>query len=481
MSKIRVRFPPSPTGNLHVGNARTALFNYLFCRHHDGTFVFRIEDTDKERSRDEFIQNEIEAMKWMGMDWDEGILIGGECGPYKQSERMDLYQEHIKKLLETNQAYICFCSAQQVEEDREEARKNGMPPRYSGRCKNLSKDEVEDRIAKGEPYVIRFKLPEKENVEVVDLIRGTKTFPVSSLDDFIIARSDSMPTYNLAVTVDDATMEITHIIRGEDHFFGNTPRQVLLYEALGYPVPVFAHLPMILGDDKTKLSKRHGAFAITEYGNLGFLPEAVVNYMAFLGWSPKTEEEFFTMEELIQRFEIKNVNTSPAIFDYEKLKWYNAHYLRQKSNEELFYMVEHDLGEKGFLTQEKNREFYLQAFQHMKDYLVLTTDIVTNLETIFKYDGIQPDRLPEIQTPEVQSLLPALIQQFSDAQDWTPDFVLNAIRQAGKDAKVKGKHLWMSLRIMMTNEDQGPEIYLVIYLMGKNKVLSILQDLQTKI
>jgi glutamyl-tRNA synthetase len=304
---------------------------------------------------------------------------------------------------------------------------------------------------------------------------------VSSLDDFIIARSDGMPTYNLAVTVDDATMEITHIVRGEDHFFGNTPRQVLLYEALGYPIPVFAHMPMILGDDKTKLSKRHGAFAITEYGNMGFLPEAFVNYMAFLGWSPKTEEEFFTMEELIQRFEIKNVNTSPAIFDYEKLKWYNAYYLRQKSNEELFSMVEQNLEEKGFLTDEKNKEFYLQAFQHMKDYLVLTTDIIMNLETISTYNGILSDRLPEIQTPETQSLLPALLQQFSNVPEWTPDSVLNAIRQAGKDAKVKGKHLWMPLRIMMTNEDQGPEIYLVIYLMGKKKVLGILQELQTKI
>lgn len=210
MSKLRVRFPPSPTGNLHVGNARTALFNYLFCRHHEGTFVFRIEDTDRERSRDEYIQNEIEAMKWMGIDWDEGILIGGEHGPYKQSERMELYQTHIQKLLDTNHAYICFCSSEQIEEDREEARKNNMPPRYSGRCRGLTKDQIEDRIAKGDPYVIRFKLPEKESVEVVDLIRGTKTFPVSSLDDFIIARSDGMSTYNLAVTVDDATMEITH-------------------------------------------------------------------------------------------------------------------------------------------------------------------------------------------------------------------------------------------------------------------------------
>ncbi|MDD4028965.1 MAG: glutamate--tRNA ligase [Caldisericia bacterium] len=481
MSKIRVRFPPSPTGNLHVGNARTALFNYLFCKHNEGTFVFRIEDTDRERSRDEYIQNEIDAMKWMGIQWDEGIEIGGQHGPYKQSERMSLYQEHIQRLLDTQHAYVCFCSAEQVEMDREEARTNSLPPRYSGRCRNLPQSEVKTRIANGEPYVIRFKLPDQNDVQVTDLIRGTKFFPVSSLDDFIIVRTDGMPTYNLAVTVDDALMEITHIIRGEDHFFGNTPRQVLLYEALGYPVPIFAHMPMILGDDKTKLSKRHGAFAITEYGNMGFLPEAFVNYMAFLGWSPKTEEEFFTLDELIQRFEVTNVNTSPAIFDYEKLKWYNAHYLRQKSCEDLFKIAQEDLIAKGFLTNEKDKTFYLQALAHMKDYIVLTTDIVNYIESIDAYNGIQPDRIPEIQTPEMIELLPALIRHFSVDEKWSPDFVLNAIRNAGKESKVKGKHLWMPLRLIMTNEDQGPEIYLVIYLMGKEKVLDILKALLSKI
>lgn len=481
MTKFKVRFPPSPTGKLHIGNARTALFNYLFCKHMDGKFVFRIEDTDTERSKEEFILNEIDAMKWMGIKWDEGISIGGDNGPYKQSERLDIYKKHIQKLIDSGHAYYCFCSSEQVEKDREDARAKGLPPKYSGRCRNVTTEEAKKRIKNGEPYVVRFKLPDQEEVEVTDLIRGVKTFPVRSLDDFIIVRTDGMPTYNIAVTVDDSTMGVTHVVRGEDHFFGNTPRQVLLYQALGYDVPVFAHMPMILGSDKSKLSKRHGAFAVTEYGDMGFLPEAVVNYMAFLGWSPKTEEEFFTMDELIEKFEIKNVNTSPAVFDYEKLKWYNAHYLRQKTEEELFNMVKDELNQKGLLSEDRNNEFYMNAFRHAKDYFILTTDIVPYIENVFSYNGVKDDRLEELKTEENNVLIPALIKAFSEAEQWTPESVLDIIRATGKSTKVKGKMLWKPLRTMMTSEDQGPEIYLVVFMMGQKKVVEILESILEKI
>ena len=284
MGEVRVRFPPSPTGKLHIGNARTALFNYLFARHNKGKFIFRIEDTDSARSKEEFVNDEIEALKWLGIDWDEGPDIGGEYGPYRQSERFAIYKEYVDKLLETGFAYYCFCSPEIVEEDRKLSIKKGEAPKYSGTCRNLSAEEVKRRLTNGENYSIRFKLPnDLDSVPINDLIRGNINFPLKGLDDFIIVRSDGIPTYNFAVSIDDSLMRITHILRGEDHLFGNTPRQILIYRALGFDIPYFAHFPMILGTDRTKLSKRHGAFAITDYKALGFLPEALVNYMALLG------------------------------------------------------------------------------------------------------------------------------------------------------------------------------------------------------
>ena len=477
MSEVRVRFPPSPTGKLHIGNARTALFNYLFARHNKGKFIFRIEDTDSARSKEEFVNDEIEALKWLGIDWDEGPDIGGEYGPYRQSERFSIYKEYVDKLLEIGSAYYCFCSPEMVEEDRKLSIEKGEAPKYSGRCRNLSSEEVKKRLTNGESYSIRFKLPDDiDTVQINDLIRGTINFPLKGLDDFIIVRSDGVPTYNFAVSIDDSLMRITHILRGEDHLFGNTPRQILIYRALGFDVPYFAHFPMILGTDRTKLSKRHGAFAVTDYKVLGFLHEALVNYMALLGWSPKMEREFFTIDELIEIFDLSGVGVSPAIFDYEKLKWFNSYYIRQKSGKELLNYVKDELETKGLLRLNPSIETYEKVIELSKEHFTLLTDIVPYIEKIYSSSGAQKEMLDSLNKEEVKILFPLFIQKLENISEWEPEIILNLIRETGKELKIKGKNLYLPFRVAITGLEEGPEIYLVIYLLGKDKVISILKD-----
>lgn len=317
---IRVRFPPSPTGFMHIGNVRTALFNFLFARKNNGKFILRIEDTDKERSKKEYEDDIIEGLKWLNINWDEGPDIGGPYGPYRQSERLEIYKFYINKLLEEDKAYLCFCSEEEIEKDREEMLKKGLMPKYSRRCRNLSKEQIEEKLKENPNPVVRFKTPLTGEVIVEDELRGNLTFPIENLDDFVIMRSDGMPTYNFAVVIDDALMKINYVIRGEDHLHGNTPRQILLYQSLNFPLPKFVHLPMILGEDHTKLSKRHGSVSLRDYRNEGYLPEALVNYMALLGFSPKTKEkEIFSLQELIEEFSIENLSKSNAIFSPSKI------------------------------------------------------------------------------------------------------------------------------------------------------------------
>jgi glutamyl-tRNA synthetase len=319
MSELRVRFAPSPTGYLHVGGARTALFNWLLARKQGGTFILRIEDTDVERSSRESLEAILEGMKWLGLDWDEG--------PFYQSDSFPLYKEHVQKLLDCGKAYKCYCTAEELETKRNLAMQEGRKPKYDGTCR--------ERAAQpdGQPYVVRFRAPEGGVTAFDDLIKGTITFPNEELDDLIIQRTDGTPTYNFCVVIDDATMRITTVIRGDDHV-NNTPRQIQLYEALGFPVPQFAHVPMILGADKARLSKRHGATSVIAYRDMGFLPEALNNYLVRLGWS-HGDDEIFSREEMIQKFDIHNVGRSASVFNTEKLLWLNAHYIKNGDPERL--------------------------------------------------------------------------------------------------------------------------------------------------
>src|SRR5437867_5622516 len=324
---MRVRFAPSPTGQLHVGNARTALFNWLLARGRGGTFILRIEDTDVERSTRESEAAILEDLRWLGLDWDEGPDTGGPRSPYRQSERLHLYQRYASELLASHRAYYCFCTAAQLEAGRQEALASGRPALYACTCRRLSREQAQARIGAGEHPAVRFRVPAERDVVFTDAVRGDVRFHTDVISDPIIVRADGHPAYNFAVVVDDALMDVTHVIRGEDHI-SNTPRQILLYEALGFTPPTFAHLALVMGPDHSPLSKRHGATSVGEFRAKGYLPEALLNYLALIGWSPGGNDELLPIDELARRFSLEAVGHSAGVFDEEKLAWANRHYLK---------------------------------------------------------------------------------------------------------------------------------------------------------
>lgn len=354
--EVRTRIAPSPTGFLHIGTARTALFNYFFAKKFQGNFVLRIEDTDKERSKPEHEEDILKGLKWLGVEWQEGPDIGGEYGPYRQSERTDIYQKYLKKLLAQNGAYYCFCSSEELEDQRQDQMSRGEAPRYSGKCSKLSKAETERRLKEGNPSVIRFIINPKK-VRFKDIIRGEVEFDMSLAGDIVIAKTLTEPLYNFGSTVDDFEMKISHIIRGEEHL-SNTPKQILLQEALGFGRPEYAHLPLILAPDRSKLSKRQGDVSVADYREEGYLPEAIVNFIAFLGWNPGGEREIYSMNSLIKEFSLEKVQKSGAVFNVKKLDFLNGFYIRQKSPERLTefclpYLIKSGLIEPIFETKEK--------------------------------------------------------------------------------------------------------------------------------
>ena len=347
--EIRTRFAPSPTGFLHIGGARTALFNYLFAKKNEGVFVLRIEDTDIERSKTEYEKDIIESLRWLGIEWDEGPDIEGNYGPYKQSQRLNIYNKYLEKLLAEDKAYYCFCSEEEIESLKQYQLSIGEPPRYPGKCANLPKKEVQKLISEGKPSVIRFRTPDKKIV-FKDLIRGNLEFETSLMGDAVIAKNTKTPLYNFACVVDDFETKTSHVIRGEEHI-SNTPKQILLQEALNFPLPEYAHLPMILAPDKTKLSKRHGAMGIHEFKKEGYLPETMVNFMAFLGWNPGGEREIFSINSLTKEFSLERVQKGGAVFNIKRLDFLNSFYIRQRSIEKLTefclpYLIESGLIEK---------------------------------------------------------------------------------------------------------------------------------------
>src|SRR3954451_16733220 len=331
IDKVRVRFAPSPTGQLHIGNIRTALFNWLFARQKGGVFILRIEDTDVERSEARYETELIDDLKWLGIDWVEGPDIGGPYPPYRQSDKMDVYRNYAERLIKERKAYYCFCTAEELERDRQQAMAEQRQPNYSGKCRNIDPAEAERRLAAGEPAAIRLRIPERP-IRFHDIVRGDLEFSNEVVSDPIIVRSSGMPTYNYVVVIDDADMKITHVIRGDDHI-SNTPKQVAVYEALGLAVPEFAHLSTILGPDRERLSKRHGATSVASFREMGVLPEALMNYLALLGWAPSGgDREIFSPQELVKEFRLDRVTPSPAVFDFEKLYWLNRHYIKQRAD-----------------------------------------------------------------------------------------------------------------------------------------------------
>lgn len=480
MEKVRVRFAPSPTGPLHIGGARSALFNYLLARKTGGTFVLRIEDTDLERSSRESEENIKESLRWLGITWDEGVDVGGPYGPYRQTERLPIYQKYVEQLLSSGQAYRCYCTEEELEQERQMLLARGEMPRYLGKCRHLTPEQEEAFRREGRKPVIRFRVPSGENIVVRDLVRGEVTFESDGIGDFIIVKSDGIPTYNFAVVIDDALMKITHVIRAEEHL-SNTPRQLLIYRALGFQEPVFAHISLILGKDRTKMSKRHGATSVVQYREQGYLPEAVVNFLALLGWSPEGEEEIFTLEELCRQFSLDRVAKNPAIFDLDKLNWINGYYIRQAPLDRIAAMAAPYLQEAGYLPPELSPEEekkLLLIVAAVRNYLPNLASIVEHVDIFFAEEIPVVDEeakkvLQEEQVPRVMELFAAKIKA---AGELDSERTQKLLKETAKELGLGGRKVFMPLRVALTGKMHGPELHDIIPILGPEKVLQRLRQ-----
>jgi len=460
--KIRVRFAPSPTGYIHVGNARTALFNWLFARQKGGVFVLRVEDTDIERSREEYEHNLIQDLRWLGLDWDEGPDVGGDFGPYRQSERLELYHKYADQLLEEGKAYYCFCTAEELENQRQAALAEGRMPVYSGRCRNIGLEEARRRLAAGEEAAIRLKVPEEGLVQFEDLVRGLVEFDLKLIGDPIIVRSNRMPAYNYAVVIDDALMNITHVIRGEDHV-SNTPRQILLYGALGWKQPVFAHLSMVMGQDNTRLSKRHGATSVDQFRRDGILAEALCNYLSFLGWSPPEGNEVLRLEELVRLFDLGRVSRSAAIFDYEKLHWLNRQHIRLLTSEKKLELALPYLREAGLVGEElspSQQDWLKRAVEILIEGVDKFSLLPQKFSLLFDFD---PERMDDeareiIRSASARKVLAAFIQKTSELKEFDYEIFAGITGAIKKETGIKGKDLFHPLRVALTARASGLEL-----------------------
>jgi nondiscriminating glutamyl-tRNA synthetase len=457
----RLRFAPSPTGQLHVGNARTALFNWLLARS-GGTFLLRIEDTDVGRSSRESEAAILEDLRWMGLEWTEGVEAGGDTGPYRQTERLHIYRAHTVELLSRGLAYRCFCSAAQLEADREAALAAGRPPQYVGRCRDLPVDTARRRVENGEKAVIRFRVPGERDVVFQDVVRGEVRFHTSVIGDPVLVRSDGIPAYNFAVVVDDALMGITHVIRGEDHI-SNTPRQLLLYEAFGWTPPAFAHVPLVMGPDHAPLSKRHGATSVAEFRARGYLPEALTNYLALLGWSPGEGEELLPLDELAKRFRLEDVGTSAGIFDFEKLAWVNRHYLKLASPVRLAALSVAHLKNAGWLLDPLPQDlaFLAQVVPAVAASVDRLDQVPARLKFLFDYSAERALGNPVIRAESVaaRAVVDALAEVLASAPPMLDRDAFRATAARVKDKTgQKGKALFHPLRLVLTGESEGLEL-----------------------
>jgi len=466
--KVRVRFAPSPTGHLHIGGVRTALFNYLFARHHNGTFILRIEDTDRSRSTEEFIKSIIESMKWLGLNWDEG--------PFRQTDRFNIYRRYVDRLLTEGKAYYCYCSSEELEERRRQALSKGIPPKYDSRCRNLEKmQDARSKMQERNPAV-RFKMPQEGQIVVEDLIRGRVVFENSQLDDLIIMRSDGTPTYNFVVVVDDIDMKITHVIRGDDHL-NNTPKQIHIYRAFGHESPFFAHLPMILGSDKTRLSKRHGTTSVEAYKDMGYLPEALINYLARLGWA-FGDQEIFSREELIEKFSLDSVGSSSAVFNPEKLLWLNSQYINNSTPGRLSELVMPLLIKDGIIneTEEVDKAWLNRAISTLRERSRTLTELASSLKYYIS-EHVEIDQkakekfLNERVLPYLIELRDALISLEGFVSSRIEDVFMSIIKRHN----LKLGDLAQPVRVVITGTTISPGIFDVLEIVGKEKTIKRLE------
>ena len=470
MEKMRVRFAPSPTGPFHIGGARSALFNWLLARRYGGQLILRIEDTDLERSTRESEENIKAALRWLGINWDEGIDVGGDHGPYRQTERLPIYAEYTERLLASGKAYRCYCTDEELEAERQELMANGQTPRYRGKCRNLSDEEEQQLIAAGRKPTIRFRVPENQNITFHDAVRGTVSFDSNGIGDYVIVKSDGIPVYNYAVVLDDALMKITHVVRAEEHL-SNTPRQILLYQALGLPLPIFGHVSLILGKDRSKMSKRHGATSVEQYKALGYLPEALVNFLALLGWSPVGEQEIFSSAELIELFSLDHVAKNPAVFDIDKLNWINSQYLKRLDLDSLTEMALPHLRDAGLIDAELTAErkaWVTQVVGAVREYISFAAQIPEHAAVFFQDEiTMENDETADVlRDPDVPQVMEAFLNKLAAMDPVDGEQVQAALKAVGKELKLGGKKVFMPVRVALTGKMHGPELIALIPLLG---------------
>jgi glutamyl-tRNA synthetase len=474
---VRVRFAPSPTGFLHVGGARTALYNYLHARRHGGTFVLRIEDTDAARSTPESLAAILDGMRWLGLTWDEGPAVGGAHGPYFQSERREHYHAHAETLRAAGRAYPCYCTAAELEARREAQLARGEPPRYDGRCRGLDEPSRARLAAEGRTPALRFALPGPGETAWEDVVRGRVSFRNEVLDDFVLIRSDGHPTYNYACVVDDHLMVITDVIRGDDHI-SNTPRQLLLYQALGWTPPRMAHVPMILGDDGSRLSKRHGATSVAAYRELGFLPEAMVNFLALLGWSFDGQRELFSLAELEQAFALERVGSNPAVFNLEKLEWMNGQHMKRLAEEERVRRVEAFLVARGHDLGARPPEWRAALVRAIGDRLKTLADAERyGVFALRDHLDVDPEAWAEVRAkPEVGPRLATLAERLAADREFSLESLEQVTRGLAQELRIKAGELMSAARVALTGRKVAPGLFEVMALLGRERAVARLRE-----
>lgn len=484
--QVRLRFAPSPTGYLHIGGLRTALYNYLYARKHNGKFILRIEDTDQTRLVEDAIENLIKALEWSGIDYDEGVFLEdgkivqkGDYGPYIQSERLDTYRKYVDQLLEQGDAYYCFCSKERIDSVREEQKIKGLIPRYDGFCRTLSEEEIQKKLDDGEEYVVRLKFPKNTDIQFHDEVRGTITMNTDDQDDQVLLKSDGFPTYHMAVVVDDHLMNITHIVRGEE-WLSSVPKHVFLYDAFGWEKPTFVHLPTVLNKERKKLSKRHGDVAVEDFEANGYLAEGLVNYLALVGWTPDSNQEIFSMEELIEEFSFERVAKTGGIFDPEKLDWVNEHHIREYDLDKLTDLAIPYLKEAGLVDDNTDREWIKSIVSALTDSISKLSDIVEHSKIFFGTD-IKPeneDAAEMLKGEQVPALIEAIRNELEEVDEVDEEFSTSVMKRIQKATGIKGKNLFMPTRILLSGQNHGPDLTSIIYILGKENILERLKVME---
>ncbi len=475
MSDIRVRFAPSPTGYLHIGGARTALFNWLFARKMGGKLILRIEDTDTERLKEDSVSQILTSLKWLGLNWDEGPEVGGDYGPYYQSERRELYNKYVQQLLDEGKAYYCFCTAEDLAAAREKQRAAKQPFRYARTCRDLDPAEAAKRVAAGEPYSVRIKIPVEGTITVHDLIHGDVTFSMDQFDDFVIMKSNGMPTYNFAVVVDDHLMKMTHVLRAEEHL-SNTPKQLLMYEALGWEPPKFGHMPMILAPDRSKLSKRHGATSVEEFREQGYLPQSIINYLTLLGWGPGDEREIFTLAETVELFELEQMSKKAAVYDTKKLTWMNGQYLSELPLEKILPEVEGFFIKDGLCDAEwlaAHKDYFAKLVDTVR-VRVKTLQEVADASTYFFKDVTEYDEkgVAKHFKPEAVALLEKCIAAIEADEVYDLTSTEAAYNKIAEENGLSLGKVIHPTRLALTGRTVSPGMFDVMVLLGKERTLA---------